>query len=264
MMSESSVHSATSLAAIFQRLVTVWRKRGVRKFLLFMAGRLLRLQRDVVYHWKPESKRAGLARISRGITAAAAQCGALSGLAARPCEKPGLADFPDLTLCRVGADRPPDSLEPEVHQQLFALEDAQYRAQLYKDDLLFAVLDHEGRVIHHSYAFYRSSYKHLLGLDPKVPLIGNCETIEAWRGRGIFPSVLVAITHYLTEARDHDSIYTSCAPDNTPSMRAMEKAGFSPCRRISSIIFLNRYVVQSVTEITAKRKWRVFDMKNPG
>ena len=228
-----AVPSVSSLAEMRDRLVSVWRKRGIRKFILFVGGRLLRLQRDIIYRRD------------------SARCSA---------EQPV---FEALRLCRVGADHPPDRLARGLQQQLFALEDSQYREELYRDDLLFAVLDTRGRVIHHSYVFYRSSYKHLLGLEQNAPLIGNCETIEAWRGLRIFPRVLTAIALYLTEYRQCRYIYTSCAPGNIPSIKGMEKAEFEPYARVASFIILNRYVVQKVTIFASEKKWRIFDLKNP-
>jgi RimJ/RimL family protein N-acetyltransferase len=86
---------------------------------------------------------------------------------------------------------------------------------------IWYVRDGEGRVVHASYVL------------PKIPTfpfmgrrdleIGPCETDDAHRGRGIYPTVLLTIRARRSDAR---RIWMMAVADNAPSVRGIEKAGF--------------------------------------
>ncbi len=220
----------TTLTELPRRLTAVWSKRGPRKFLLFVLGRILRLQIDQVY-------RCDLNAI------------------ALPCPT-----FADLELTIVDADNPPDGLPAALSRQLFAKEDAPLRAALNHRDALFFLVDGSNRVAHASWIFYRSSYKRLLNVADETPLIGNCETIEAWRGRRLYPKTLMAICHYLARTRRAREAVISCDPANMPSVRGIRRAGFVPQKRLISLIVLNNLVIQRAKTARGEARWRIFSM----
>ena len=206
----------TTLTELPRRLTAVWSKRGPRKFAIFVLGRFLRLQVDEVF--------------GRDLR---------SPVEAAPA-------FEALRLSIVDARNPPDGLPDSLQKQLFSKEEAPLRAALYRDDALLFLSDASGRVAHASWIFFNSSYKRLLGLSDDVPLIGNCETIEAWRGRRLYPATLLSACAYLADVRRCSRVAISCSPANKPSVRGIERAGFVLEKRIYSLIVLNKLLLQKV------------------
>jgi hypothetical protein len=70
---------------------------------------------------------------------------------------------------------------------------------------------------------YRKIFPMLRG--PKALLIGPCLTEENFRGRSIYPRVLQYVVSNLADD-GYGPFYIDSSPDNTPSIRGVEKAGF--------------------------------------
>ena len=59
--------------------------------------------------------------------------------------------------------------------------------------------------------------------------VGVC-VVPSWRGRGLAAEVLKKILEYLTENEGIPCVTARCAPEDTRSRRALEKAGMRPVR----------------------------------
>lgn len=95
---------------------------------------------------------------------------------------------------------------------------------------IFYVL-HRGEVIHSSF---------LIPACLKFPFmksddweIGPCFTAPAWRGLGIYPTVLKRII-----SRGGGRYYMIVSPANASSIRGVEKAGFKVCGKVVRTTFL--------------------------
>lgn len=74
--------------------------------------------------------------------------------------------------------------------------------------------------------------------DPRGIHIGPCRTDEAYRGRGLYPTLLRRILH---DYRDR-TCYIFCSESNAASLRGIEKAGFKPYAKGHRTRF-GRYVI---------------------
>ncbi|MCA9150142.1 MAG: hypothetical protein KDA92_12605 [Planctomycetales bacterium] len=78
------------------------------------------------------------------------------------------------------------------------------------------------------------------GFSGTVPVIGDSHTAEAFRGRGLYPQVLQQIcaekASELCDTRDSATekaqVYILVSPENAPSIRGIERAGFRRLARL--------------------------------
>lgn len=68
-------------------------------------------------------------------------------------------------------------------------------------------------------------YKHL-------PLIGGCSTDEQFRGRNIYPYMLIQILHWVKANKLARQVLIFVEPGNTPSINGIEKAGFKKLHHV--------------------------------
>jgi RimJ/RimL family protein N-acetyltransferase len=85
-----------------------------------------------------------------------------------------------------------------------------------------------------------------------MPLIANCFTLPAHRGRRLYPRLLLCACAELAR-RGHARVAISCEPRNHASIRGIEKAGFTGVARIRAVIVLLRIVLLRRTE--SYRTW---------
>jgi hypothetical protein len=88
------------------------------------------------------------------------------------------------------------------------------------------VVIEKGEVTHYSWLFFDVLLPWQFGFDPTVPVIGACVTYPAFRGRHIFTKVLNHIISDLNARSVSDKAYILVSPQNTASIRAIERAGF--------------------------------------
>lgn len=69
----------------------------------------------------------------------------------------------------------------------------------------------------------------------KYPVIGDCVTKPEYRGFRIYPHVLAYILHDLQVTSKTEKVYILVAPDNQPSIRGIEHAGFRYIARLTGI-----------------------------
>lgn len=90
------------------------------------------------------------------------------------------------------------------------------------------------------YSVVQAARYHLRGMKHKEKEIGFCYTHEKFRGKGIYPFVLISILKELNKVT-----FMIVHKDNTPSIKGIEKAGFQYARslnRVQTIYFYPRYM----------------------
>jgi RimJ/RimL family protein N-acetyltransferase len=141
-----------------------------------------------------------------------------------------------------------DAATASVAAQIFAGDNAEYRPGIEAGDIAFAYTEPGGQLVTYAFVLYRTFYKRLLGIPIDVPLIGNCFTVPAMRGRKLYPAMLGTVCRYLAQ-KGHDRVFISCSPDNQPSIRGIERAGFRRTKDIKNIVVLSKVVIAR-TEIS--------------
>ena len=111
---------------------------------------------------------------------------------------------------------------------------------------LFVVAN--GNAYHHcGYILFQARQTRLIGESKGTPLIACCFTSDAARGRGLYRRALIAELGHLWN-RGHRRVVIETSPDNLPSRKGIEAAGFRLCREVSAWIVLNWLVYQKRIE----------------
>lgn len=100
----------------------------------------------------------------------------------------------------------------------------------------FFVTEYNGRVGHISWVYYRGDPNRLIDLKDDEAEIKYCLTLEAFRGRGLYPGTLVEIQKYLF-GKGIKRVFICVDKDNIPSIRGIEKAGFKKAGAVRLIKF---------------------------
>jgi len=155
------------------------------------------------------------------------------------------APFADacLRMVRCDASNFREMLPEAARAALFAEEPGAKTAGLARGDLLFAVLDAEGGLLHHSFVQNGATVLALLGEARAVPLIGRCATVPAARGRRLYPRTLRHIMSALAAA-GHGRVAIYCDRDNAASIRGIRHAGFSAVAHLRTLVIGERWAVQ--------------------
>lgn len=108
----------------------------------------------------------------------------------------------------------------------------------------FLVKD-EDVLIHKSKVFKKSLLLKNFGFKQPLMTIGDCFTNDDYRGKGIYPAVLERI---VSKHLKDSSLYLLVSPQNIPSIRGIEKAGFSKIASLKCLkigpIYLNKKLVR--------------------
>ena len=196
---------------LFKRLLTEFSTRGAAGFVRFLALRIGQWRADVLYEAD------------------------LSVLAAAPPLEPA---SPVVLVWRHNLGSEATAL---TEAAVLTAENHAYREALQGDDQLLAALDAHGLVISYGFVLFDSFYKRILAESRHTPMIGNCFTLPAWRGRGLYPRLLVATCQHLS-SQGHRRAIITCAPDNLASVRGIEKAGFRRIKTVCSLVILTRWI----------------------
>lgn len=126
-----------------------------------------------------------------------------------------------------------------------------YVSGIKEESILFAVTDLE-EVIHTSFVQFKSRYKKIIHESDETPLIGNCWTNSQYRGQGLYPKTIQLAAQSLFKT-GYKKVLISCATNNIPSIKGIEKAQFSQVKEIKSFIFLNKFALQLVIKKNKRR-----------
>jgi RimJ/RimL family protein N-acetyltransferase len=83
----------------------------------------------------------------------------------------------------------------------------------------------DGRIAHRSWLHDDTLLPSLFGYGA-APVIGDCATDPAFRGLHLYPHVLAHIVADVRARALADAVHVLVAPDNAPSIRGIERAGF--------------------------------------
>ena len=198
------------------RILVHWRLHGTPATLRFLAGRMVRHERHVVFDANldvafddvPWSDGERLNVIDRGNVDSAIGADLLKFLG-------GDAAAENLKGVREG-------------NELFVIaQGAEYQ--------------------HCGYILFRTKESRIIGEPKDAPLIACCFTAPSARGRGLYRRALIAELRHLKE-RGYRRAVIETSPENLPSIKGIEAAGFRLCREVSVWIFLNCLVYQKRIE----------------
>lgn len=117
---------------------------------------------------------------------------------------------------------------PELTFHKFTLEESSGRpeidARLSADRSCYAFLA-AGEVAHTSWLIRDVLLPATFGFAADVPVIGDCDTPVAFRGRRLYPIALQRIARDVAACAIADRVHILVAPDNHASIRGIEHAG---------------------------------------
>jgi GNAT superfamily N-acetyltransferase len=139
-------------------------------------------------------------------------------------------------------DQPVPTAEPRMSIRIYCLGRADadcltkitYRSRTeicrrLRSNQACLVAEHDGRIVHYSWVTSQPEYareiEKELRFDPEERYIYDCRTLRCARGHGIYPAVLARAME-LARADGAHWLVALVAADNTPSLRAFDKAGF--------------------------------------
>ena len=199
------------MSKFFQRLATELRTRGAVGFLRFVALRLVQWRGDLLYEMD--------------LRALAAM------LQAEQDESVVLVDLHTL-----------DNEATQVAQKtVLTGGNHAYREELRGDGQLFALTNAQGQVTSYGFVLFDSFYKRIMGEARATPMISNCYTFPEQRGQGLYPRLLLAVCRSLA-AQGHQRAIITCAPDNSASIRGVEKAGFRCVKSLYTLVLVTRWI----------------------
>jgi len=112
------------------------------------------------------------------------------------------------------------------------------RASLQQSGNEFTIIE-DGILVHRSRVFFKSNLLSNFGFSKPLMTIGDCLTDDRYRGKGIYPEVIRYLGSKFSKER---RVYILVAPDNIPSIRGIEKAGFTFLTRLQAYRFLIFYL----------------------
>ena len=204
---------AERVSSLANRLRARYRSQGLSGLAAFLGTRVFQRREDLLYELRLDE--SSLSRLGEP-----------------------LAD-----VLVVGRENLGSEVTDSVARQILEGENLAYVTGLKSDDLMFAHVDHEGRVDTYAFVLFDTQYKRVLRVARATPLIGNCYTQPERRGRGLYPGMLRAVSLDLAR-RGFQTVTVSCAPDNFSSIKGIERAGFCLIRRMTTWVLLSRIVLR--------------------
>ena len=133
--------------------------------------------------------------------------------------------------------------------------DAAREEGVRQGDRLFVVANGD-EYQHCGYILFRTRQTKILGEEGNPPLIASCLTAPEARGRGLYRRALNAELCYL-QSQGYGRAVIETDPENIPSRKGIEAAGFKLCREASVWIFFNLLVWMKAVE-PAHTQWKMF------
>lgn len=96
----------------------------------------------------------------------------------------------------------------------------------------------ENKVVHESFLFKKLHIQKLIRTSG--PTIGDCKTIEEYKGKSIYPYVINYIANQELE-KGAKEVFINVSPSNISSIKGIEKAGFKPFLHVKAKRFLFFY-----------------------
>lgn len=216
-----------NLLQVTNRIGRYWRQHGARETVRFLGSRILRRRRYVVFEANLDTPR------------------------------PATEWLAGEQLRLIGPETVDTEVTMEMRTFLGGDEAVENLEGVRNGDRLFVVAN--GREFQHcGYILFRSRQTKILGEDGNPPLIASCHTVPAARGRGLYRRALNAELCYLRELGYRRAVIET-DPENIPSRKGIEGAGFRLCRETSVWIFLNWLVFENSMEPSGTKR-RLFSL----
>jgi hypothetical protein len=212
---------------MLDRLITVWRSRGPRGFFRFLRSRIFSYRRDLIFD----------TQIAEG--GAPPRWDGAGAVIFISCEN---------------LDR---DFNAQLAGQLAKGEGSEYVLGLHGRDLLVAVVDESGDVLHHSFILFDTRTKVLLNESMDIPLFAHCATRTDARGRHLYPMALRYGLGVLSQ-RGHRRAVINCDSSNLASIKGIEHAGFCVAREVRTWLVGSRLGLQVGHHRTGGRILRIF------
>lgn len=110
--------------------------------------------------------------------------------------------------------------------------------------MLFSAYSQENELVHTSIVVPKC-YKYSF-CNKEDYVIGPCQTVPAYRGKGIYPHIIRHIMEVV--GCENTVFYMVASHDNKASIRGIEKAGFVECGTIHTVGLLKKFIRQGETE----------------
>ena len=217
-------HNLT-VALIGQRLRREWQSKGAWRTFRFLFSRIVRCWRAVVYE--------------------------------ADLEPPRLPSNwnPDETLQSFGPEEIDTVLTPALRSFLGA--DGLENLEGVRNGNRLFLVSAGSTLLHCGYILFRTRQTKLIGEMGEPPVIACCFTSPAARGRGLYRKALNAELCFLRESGYKRAVIET-DPDNLPSRKGIEAAGFRLIRSVRAWILLNWLVLQHSVEPPHGSGWRFF------
>jgi len=194
------------------RLRRYWKQRGTLATLRFVASRLFRFEKHMVYETTADTHRG------------AVRWGA------------------DEQVLQFGPENFDYGLTPELRAYLGG-EQAVESLQAVRDGDRLFVITRGGEFVHRGYIVFKTRQSRLLGDDEASPLIAFCSTSPKARGRGIYRRALETEVMYLF-GHGYQRVLIETDPQNYASRKGIEAAGFTFAWEARVWIWLNWFVIR--------------------
>jgi len=120
---------------------------------------------------------------------------------------------------------------PEMPYKVLSEEDSKGRKKYF--------IIENGQIIHSSLLFRKLNVLRLV--SEKGPAIGDCVTIPEYKGKSIYPFVIRQIAAEILLSKQSKKVFILVHPENTSSIRGIEKAGFRLLAKITAKRFFLFY-----------------------
>ena len=200
---------------VLGRLRSELHRRGVLGTLRFLARRILRFQRHLLFRFDADGARHSPRRL-RGYR------------------------FLTVTPERYEVQ---SSLFPDQFDAIAKAGGAEYLEGVVKGEAVLVLVLYGRAPAHYGYLMLRSRTLSLLGQDRECgALVGNAFTWPEYRGFGL--QTYSAYRRGATAGRlGCERVISETAPDNIASQRGLAKGGFMPAGEVAVLVVLNRVAI---------------------
>ena len=203
-----------TIGEVFGRVRRTWHQKGTAATLRFLLSRLFRHQRHVTYE--------------------------------ADCQVPRTPSCWESSerMIEIGPDNLDDNLTPEL-QKFLGGEEAYEGLQGVRGGNRLFVITNGNEYVHRGYILFHTRQTKILGDREGAPLIAYCATLPSARGRGLYRRALNAELCYL-QRNGYTRALIETDPENLPSRRGIESAGFKLAWETRVWIIVNWLVVQRI------------------
>jgi RimJ/RimL family protein N-acetyltransferase len=114
-------------------------------------------------------------------------------------------------------------------------------------DICAIAVDNRNIIAGYAFVLFDTPTKQFLQLEKAQPLIANCYTTPALRGRGIYPRLLRTVRGELGRL-GYKQVFISCSPKNLASIAGILKAGFEPASHVTAMVVCSRVLARHRSE----------------